>query len=122
MKINYDYINKLRDLEYKNDNSNIIKLKVNDYIFSIKKDIFADEYVINVFKEKNGRYYYENYESENFKFFCLEIKLNSRIEVLYNEKDAIISDIYFFKEFDNIDLGVKTFFKQKNIYNLNINK
>ena len=121
MKINYDYINKIINLEYKNNHDNTIKLKVDDYIFSIKKDMFEDEYIINVFKEKNGRYYFENYESENFKFFCLEIKLNSKIEVLYKEKDTIVNNIFIFKEFNNINLKIETFFKPKNIYNLSIN-
>ena len=81
MNLYKKWIDKIEKLPF--DKNNVCKVRDKDYIFSIRKDIFEDEYVINVFKEKNGRYYFENYESENFKFFCLEIKLNSKIEVLY---------------------------------------
>lgn len=90
MNLYNDWINKIQKLPF--DKNFVCEVRDKDYIFLIKRRSFS--FMVNIFKEKNGKYYLENYENGKYNFIFIEVCGDGNIDTLYRDNEMIKNEYY----------------------------
>ena len=90
MSLYEKWIDKIEKLPF--DKNYICEVRDKDYIFLVKRYSFS--FVVNVFKEKNGKYYLENYNGEKNNFMFIEINGDEHIDIIYRDNETIKNECY----------------------------
>ena len=96
MKIDKQWIEKINQLEFKND---VAIVENSNFVFAIKRitDFYNNNdlsFSIMVYNSKHGKYCIENFTYNELTFFYIEIVDNSLLNLMYKDGNEIIGITY----------------------------
>ena len=116
MKIDKQWIEKINQLEFKND---VAIVENSNFVFAVKRitDLYNTNNEFNfgimVYKNKQGKYHIENFTYNELTFFYIEIVNNFLLNLMYKDGNEIIGITY--KIVNNSIIDFKRIYENKEV-------